>query len=130
MQMKLNQTYKANMLPVLERSKSLIEIPQTKVQTYAQLLKKIEDSIESNREPLRLSLRRIEAKRRSLLFDENNYEGQFLVSLEKRIKQRNEDIDNYEEYEKRMIEAQKPTKIENIGTALVSNKDKDIIRTV
>ena len=29
-----------------------------------------------------------------------------------------------------MLEAQKPTKIENTGTTLVSNKDKDIIRTV
>ena len=70
--MKLDKSSKVNFLPALERSKSLIEIPQTKVLTYTQLLKKIEDSVETNREPLRLSLRRIEAKRRSLLFDENN----------------------------------------------------------
>ena len=86
--MKLDKSSKVNFLPALERSKSLIEIPQTKVLTYTQLLKKIEDSVETNREPLRLSLRRIEAKRRSLLFDENNCEGQFLVSLDKRIKQK------------------------------------------
>ena len=130
MQLKLRRGGKKSSLPSLEKSKSQVDIPQTKVLTYSQLLKKVENSMDSDREPLRLSLRRIEAKRRPLLYDENNHEGQFLIALDKRIKQRTEDLADFEDYERRMLEAQKSSKIENLGTALVSNKDKDIIRTV
>ena len=53
----------------LRKSQSMIDIENSKPKTFRELLCEVENNQEENREPCTISLRRIEAKRRSLLQD-------------------------------------------------------------
>ena len=53
----------------LRKSQSMIDLENSKPKTFRELLCEVENNQEENREPCTISLRRIEAKRRSLLQD-------------------------------------------------------------
>lgn len=112
----------------LSKQNSMPEISKTKVMTFSQLLQKAETNQDANREPLQISLRKIESKRRPILYDEGSKEGQFLMTLDKFIQEKTKEIESYNGYVEVKEEDRK--KIDNVGIPPVNPDKKDMIKNV
>jgi len=76
----------------LIRSASMNELEESKTVTFNQLLEQVNQNQASNREPCKFSLRRIEARRRSLLYNDEFPNAQSVMQIDKQKAEKNKHL--------------------------------------
>jgi hypothetical protein len=124
----LHQIYAENSCksnPKLARASSMIELSSKKPMTYEQLMDQVNETQTSNREPCLISLRRIEAKRRSLLYDKELIEAQSIMQHDKQVAEKSKHMQVWEKYGFELLSGFKDPK-SDVGSIIPQNTDKSV----